>query len=158
MLNSSVNNMLNNTYNNNNLNNTFYNSSSNMNMSNSTVYTTKEKADPFEEAKYLLCKHKTLNQYFTFRFHNFEELTKEEDKVYLEYCKLYDIYINLSNNNPNNFFHMEKNEEYTNIIYTNETYIIFGSFSLFKEVDEVSNLIQSILKSIKSKEAYFYIN
>lgn len=62
--------------------------------------------NPFETCKYLLCKNKALNQYFTHKFDNFDSSNKEENEIIKTYCKLYDMYV--SSNTQNGFFHYEK--------------------------------------------------
>lgn len=115
--------------------------------------------DPFDESKFLICKNRNSGQMFTFRFSNFDRIKHEEKVVLKNYCQLYDIYNsqNLSING-NNFFHYEKNDNFTHVIQVNETYIIFISFNFFKEFDEINHLTNEILKIIKFKEAYFFIN
>jgi hypothetical protein len=116
-------------------------------------------SDPFTSAKYVICKHKVYNQIFTFRFNDFDKITPEEKQVLKSYCKLFDIYNsqNLFINNTN-FFHYEKSEENTHIIQANESYLLFSTFNFFKDFSEINNLTLEILKIIKYKESYFFIN
>ncbi len=64
--------------------------------------------NPFETCKYLLCKNKGLNQYFTHKFDNFGSSIREEHEIINVYCKLYDMYV--SSNTQNGFFHYEKEQ------------------------------------------------
>lgn len=115
--------------------------------------------DPFASAKYIVCKHKIYNQIFTFRFNDFDKITLQEKQVIKSYCKLFDIYNsqNLFINNQN-FFHYEKSEENTHIIQANDSCILFTTFNFFKDFNEINTLTLEILKIIKYKESYFFIN
>ena len=62
----------------------------------------------------------------------------------------------MNNINPNNFFHMEKNEGNTNLIFINENYLIFATLNLFVEYHDVHNIISECVKIIKNKENYFF--
>ncbi len=104
----------------------------------------------------MICKSKSLNQIFSFRFNNFEDCYEEERIILRKYCSLNDLYLNQINNiNQNNFFHLEKNENYTNIIFLSENYIIFATLNLFFEYEEIFNIITDCIKIIKNKECYF---
>lgn len=111
-----------------------------------------------ENVKYLICKCKSNNQYFSFKFNNYELITQEERQVLNSYTSLYDMYKNLTSNNlQNNFFHYVKDELYTNVIHANENYILFVSYSLFCEYEDIYALTIETLKSIKAKESYYFI-
>lgn len=115
--------------------------------------------DAFEEVRYIVCKHKQLNQIFAFRFNDFDKTTEEEKQILISYTSLYDVYNQQNLNiNTNNFFHYDKSERFTHVIQTTENYMLFSSFNLFKEFDEINNLTTEILKVIKMKESYFFIN
>lgn len=64
--------------------------------------------NPFESCKYLVCKNKLYNQYFSHKFDNFDIASKEEIEIIKVYSKLYDMYI--SANSQNGFFHYEKEQ------------------------------------------------
>lgn len=113
--------------------------------------------DPFENIKYMICKSRSLNQIFSFRFDDFEEFNEEQLAIIRNYCCLYDLYQNQMNNiNPNNFFHLEKDENNTNIIFLTDNYIIFATLNLFFEYEEIYNVISECAKVIKGKENYFF--
>jgi len=115
--------------------------------------------DPFETAKFLICKNKATSQFFTFRFDNYSKIKKKDKTVMKYYSNLFDVF-NSQNIplNSNNFFCIEKSSEMTHTIHTNENYILFASFSLFDEFDTINNISTEILKIIKFKESYFFIN
>lgn len=115
--------------------------------------------ESLEEAKYLLCKNKSSNQLFSYKFNNFENTTDEERKIIYKYSELYDILNSKEVHlNENNFFHCGKCEKYTHVILTNDHYILFASFRMFKDFDEVHFICSDIMKVIKQNEANFYIN
>lgn len=114
--------------------------------------------DPFEDVKFLMCKNKVTNQFFTFRFNAYNGISHIEKNVMKCYSNLYDVYT--TNNlplNSNNFFYYEKGENMTHTIHTNENYVLFASFNLFEEYDTIFNLSTEILKIIKYKESHFFI-
>ena len=64
--------------------------------------------NPLEACKYLVCKNKQYNQYFSHKFENFDVASREEIEIINIYCKLFDMYI--SANCQNGFFHYEKDQ------------------------------------------------
>ena len=116
--------------------------------------------DIMENVKFLVCKNKNNNQYFTFKINNYENITEEERSVFTCYSKLYDKLKVSSNSNTcniNSFFHYEKDELYTHAIQTNDNYILFVTFSLFSEFEDVNGMIVELLKSIKLRDTYYFI-
>lgn len=111
--------------------------------------------DPFDKVLYLVCKHKSSNQMFNFRFNQFDRLTETEIKVLKDYAKLYDLY--KQNINVKEFFYYVRDDNLLNTVMVNDSYILFASFNFFSEFDEVNELLLEILKLIKSKEYYFFI-
>jgi hypothetical protein len=115
--------------------------------------------DPFSSVKYLICENKNINQFFTFRFNDFDKITLEENNVIANYCELYDIYKNQNLMiDQSNFFHYVKDENFSHIIQTKENYILFCTFSYFKDFTEINALTSEIIKLIKNKESYFFLN
>jgi hypothetical protein len=105
----------------------------------------------------MICKSKSQGQIFSFRFNDYENITKEEEKLLKNYCILYDLYNNQMNNiNLNNFFHIEKTNDNTNVIFVTDNYIIFSTLNFFYEYEDVFNIITDCVKMIKSKENYFF--
>jgi hypothetical protein len=105
----------------------------------------------------MICKSKSQGQIFSFRFNDYENITKEEEKLLKNYCGLYDLYNNQMNNiNSNNFFHIEKTNDNTNVIFVTENYIVFATLNFFYEYEDVFNIITDCIKMIKSKENYFF--
>jgi hypothetical protein len=115
--------------------------------------------DPFDNVKYLICKHKTFNQYFTFRFNEYDMITKIEKQIIKSYSELYDVYLSQTFPiNTNNFFYYKKSDTLTHTIDTSENYILFATFSLFDDFDSIHTTLTEILKIIKYKESHFFIN
>jgi hypothetical protein len=131
-----------------------------MNMKKRKTISKKEiqQMDTFEDTKYLICKQKKDNQICSFRFNNFDNLTDEEFEVLEAYSKLHDIYKQSNIGiNKKDFFYFSKNENFLHTIIANENFILFSSFNFFKEFEEVSELLNEILKTIKTNENYFFI-
>jgi len=116
-----------------------------------------EPLDITENVKFLVCRNKSNNQYFTFKVNNYENITEEERSVFNSYSKLYDMLKSSYVTNPNNFFHYEKDECFTHTIHTNDNYILFVSFNLFSEFEDINSMTLELLKSIKLKESYYFI-
>jgi hypothetical protein len=114
-----------------------------------------QQLDQFDEVKYMFCNHKQTNQVFSFRFNHFDDLTDDEEIILKAYSKLFDVY--KQNIGSANFMYYIKNENYLHTITTNESFILFSTFNFFKEYDEVSELLNEILKTIKTNENYFFI-
>jgi len=114
--------------------------------------------DIMENVKFLVCRNKLNNQYFTFKINNYENITEEERSVFNCYSKLFDTLKNPSNLiNINSYFHYEKDDLYTHSIQTTDNYIIFVSFSLFCEFEDINSMITELLKSIRLRETYYFI-
>ncbi len=118
--------------------------------------------DPLGHTKYMICKHKALNQFITYKINTFDKMTFEQNNIITYYCELFDLYNSNTNNNSlinqNNFFHYQKNENMTNVIHTTSDYILFATFNFFKEFDLINTITTEILKLIKTKEMNFFIS
>ena len=66
--------------------------------------------------------------------------------------------MNTNTINVDNYFHIEKDIKYTHGIYVTDTYVIFGTFNIFKSNEEVYELLKNISKLIKSHDSNFFIN
>ena len=118
------------------------------------------KNDPFLKIKYGLIKNKKSGQFFTINIPNNDELTPKERYIYNIYIKLFDVYKSMNSTNiyVNNFFYIEKDNKYSHGIYVTGFFIIFGSFNLFKDNEEILELLKEINKILKTSENDFFIN
>ena len=66
--------------------------------------------------------------------------------------------MNSTNIYVNNFFYIEKDNKYSHGIYVTGYFIIFGSFNLFKDNEEILELLKEINKILKTSENDFFIN
>ena len=116
--------------------------------------------DPLIKLKFGLIKNKLFAQYFTINFSNSDELSSNEKCIYSKYVRLYDMFNSMNTNtiNVDNYFHIEKDQKYTHGIYVTDTYVIFGTFNLFKSNEEIVELLKEIAKLIKSHDNNFFIN
>ena len=117
------------------------------------------KNDPLLKMNYGIINHRIYSQYFTVNLHSHDQLTKEEKYILKSYIKLYDYYVIFSKNmnNPDNFYHIEKDNRFSHGMYVNDTYIIFGTFNLFKPNDEIVEVLKDSLKLIKQYESNFFV-
>ena len=117
------------------------------------------KNDPLLKMNYGIINHRIYSQYFTVNLHSHDQLTKEEKYILKSYIKLHDYYITFSKNmnNPDNFYHIEKDNRFSHGMYVNDTYIIFGTFNLFKPNDEIVEVLKDSLKLIKQYETNFFV-
>ena len=118
------------------------------------------KNDPLLKMNYGIIHHKSNTQFFTVNMHSHDHLTKEEKYVLKSYIKLYDYYLSFSKNltNPDNFYHIEKDNRFSHGLFVNENYIIFGTFNLFKPNDEITEVLKDSAKLIKQYESNFFIS
>ena len=118
------------------------------------------KNDPLLKMNYGIIHHKANTQFFTVNMHSHDHLTKEEKYVLKSYIKLYDYYLSFSKNltNPDNFYHIEKDNRFSHGLFVNENYIIFGTFNLFKPNDEIKEVLKDSAKLIKQYESNFFIS
>ncbi len=115
------------------------------------------KGNIFDDVICGLCKHRQLNQFFPIKINNnFRNITKSEKVLLNEYNILFDK-LHLYTFEKDNFFLVEKGEDYTNAIMQNENYILICSFNFFIEFDEVSMKMNNILKQIKKNENKYFI-
>jgi len=115
--------------------------------------------DPLIKMKFGLIKHKILGQFFTVNLPNLEELSAKQKYIFEKYIKLYDMFnsMNSITVNADNYFHIEKDSKYTHGILCNDTYVILGTFNIFKSNEEVCSLLKEIAKVIKANESNFFI-
>ena len=66
--------------------------------------------------------------------------------------------MNTNTINVDNYFHVEKDNKYTHGIYVTDTYVILGTFNLFKSNEEVCALLKDLAKLIKSHDSNFFVN
>ena len=118
------------------------------------------KNDPLLKMNYGVLQHRINSQFFTINMHSHDKLNREEKYVLKSYIKLYDFYISFSKNlnNPDNFYHIEKDNKFSHGIYVNENFIIFGTFNLFKPNDEITEILKECAKLIKNYESNFFIS
>ena len=71
----------------------------------------------------------------------------------------YDMFNSLSTNtiNIDNYFHIEKDNNYTHGILVTDTYVILGTYNVFKSNIEVCQLLKETAILIKSNESNFFV-
>ena len=116
--------------------------------------------DPLIKMKFGLIKNKLLGQFFTINFSNCEELTNIEKSIMNEYIKLYDMFNSMNTNtiNVDNYFHIEKDSKYSHGILVTDTFIIIGTYNVFKSKEEICNLLKEAAKLIKMFESNFFVS
>ena len=118
------------------------------------------KNDPLLKMNYGIIQHRINSQFFTINLHSHDHLTREEKYILKCYIKLFDFYTSFCKNlnNPDNFYHIEKDNKFSHGIYINETFIIFGTFNLFKPNYEISEILKESAKLVKQYETNFFIS
>jgi hypothetical protein len=118
------------------------------------------KNDPLLKMNYGIVHHRINSQFFTVNLHSHDHLTREEKYVLKTYIKLFDYYSSFSKNlnNPDNFYHIEKDNKFSHGIYINENFIVFGTFNLFKPNYEISETLKESAKLAKQYETNFFIS
>ena len=118
------------------------------------------KNDPLLKMNYGIVHHRINSQFFTVNLHSHDHLTREEKYVLKTYIKLFDYYSSFIKNlnNPDNFYHIEKDNKFSHGIYINENFIVFGTFNLFKPNYEISETLKESAKLAKQYETNFFIS
>ena len=110
---------------------------------------------------YGICQHMKLNQFFLINFNsNYHNISKEEKRVLKEYINLIDKYYECGEGgkNKDGFYYYEKGKTFTNVIQIQGGLMLIASFSFFIEYEEVSKKMKELMKQIKEKENYYFIN
>ena len=117
------------------------------------------KNDPFMKLNYGIILHRINSQYFSINIHSYDSLTKEEKYIMKSYIKLYDYFISFKNLNVgDNFYHIEKDNKFSHGIYVTETYIILGTFNVFKPTNEINDAFEELLKLVKKYENNLFVS
>ena len=75
------------------------------------------------------------------------------------YIKLYDYYVSFKNlSNENHFLHIEKDNKFSHGIYVTETYIILGTFNVFKPTNEIYEVLKDLVKIAKQNENNLFVS
>ena len=117
------------------------------------------KNDPILKLNYGIIHHRINSQYFSVNLHSYSCLTKEEKYIMKTYIKLYDYFCNFKNlNSSENFFHIEKDYKFSHGIYVTETFIIFGTFNVFKPTNEINDVFKELVKISKQYENNLFVS
>ena len=111
----------------------------------------------FEGIKYGVILNKKLRQYILLNFGmDFRTLDKLEKKLIHEYNILYDK-ANEQVNETEEFFFIEKSEEFVNVIEVNESFLIICSYNFFSDYDEIGKKTKDLIKYMKKNETKHFI-
>ena len=111
----------------------------------------------FEGIKYGVILNKKLRQYILLNFGmDFRTLDKLEKKLIHEYNILYDK-ANEQINENEEFFFIEKSEEFVNVIEVNENFLIICSYNFFSDYDEIGKRTKDLIKYMKKNENKHFI-
>ena len=111
----------------------------------------------FEGIKYGVILNKKLRQYILLNFGmDFRTLDKLEKKLIHEYNILYDK-ANEEVNENEEFFFIEKSEEFVNVIEVNENFLIICSYNFFSDYDEIGKRTKDLIKYMKKNENKHFI-
>ena len=111
----------------------------------------------FEGIKYGVILNKKLRQYILLNFDmDFRTLDKLEKKLIHEYNILYDK-ANEQVNETEEFFFIEKSEEFVNVIEVNESFLIICSYNFFSDYDEIGKKTKDLIKYMKKNESKHFI-
>ena len=115
--------------------------------------------DLFDEANYIACKNKTLNQCVTKGFDDYDNERKQlEKRIKLEFVNLYEKIISNLDKKSSFIIEMNKATSSNLAVYESDNLILFASFSYFKDMNDIQNIMNSIMKQIKTNlEQYFCV-
>ena len=116
--------------------------------------------DLFDEANYICVRHKILNQSFTKGFNDYDIVSNEEIKVMHSFYDLYEAYLTSHKKSSGNFFYYEASDETNsnNCVLECESFILFASISLFKNLEEINNILNGIANQIKLSMLQYFID
>lgn len=107
-----------------------------------------------------IVKNKISSQFLTVNLHSYNKMNKNEKYILKSYIKLYDAYLNLKQDsiNQDNYFEIMKDYKFSHGIFINETYVLFGTFDLFKPNDEIFDIFKESVKLVKQNETNLFIS
>ena len=111
-----------------------------------------------DKVKYGVILNKKYNQYIMINFGmDYRNYNKKEKNLIHKYHQIYDIYNNYKEKDKDEYYYIEKSNNYNNIIYVNESFIIICSFNFFSDIEEINKNCKEILKYFKKHENRYFI-
>ena len=111
----------------------------------------------FEGIKYGVVLNKKLKQYILLNFNmDFRVLNKLEKKLIHEYNILYDK-ANEEINENEEFFYIQKSDDFVNVIEVNENFLIICSYNFFSDYEEIGKKTKDLIKYMKKNENKYFI-
>ena len=114
----------------------------------------------FDKVKYGVVLSRKYNQYIMVNFGmDYRNYDKKEKNLIHKYHKIYDIYNNYKEkeNNKDEFYYIEKSNNYYNVIQVNEYFILICSFNFFNGIEDIFKKCKKILKYLKKYENKYFI-
>ena len=110
----------------------------------------------FDGVKYGVILNKKLKQYILLNFDmDFRIFDKIQKKLLYEYNILYDKANEVNENEE--FFYAQKNDDFLNVIDTNENFLCIFSYNFFNDYENIGKKTKEILKYIKKNEHKYFI-
>lgn len=111
----------------------------------------------FDGIKYGVVLNKKLGQYILFNFDmDFRVYNKFQKKLIHEYNILFDK-ANEEINNNEDFFFIQKTQDFVNVIESNENFLCICSYNFLSDYDEIGKKIKDLLKYLKKNEHKHFI-
>ena len=111
----------------------------------------------FDGIKYGVVLNKKLGQYILFNFDmDFRVYDKFQKKLIHEYNILFDK-ANEEINNNEEFFFIQKTQDFVNVIESNENFLCICSYNFLSDYDEIGKKIKDLLKYLKKNEHKHFI-
>ena len=114
----------------------------------------------FDKVKYGVVLNRKYNQYIMINFGmDYRNYDKKEKNLIHKYHQIYDIYNNYKEkeNNKDEFYYIEKSNNYYNVIQVNEYFILICSFNFFNGIEDIFKKCKEILKYLKKYENKYFI-
>ena len=118
----------------------------------------------FNKVKYGVVFNKKYNQYIMLNFGmDYRNYDKKEKNLLHKYHQIYDIYINCTkekdnNKDRDNYYYIEKSNNYYNVILVNDPFILICSFSFFSgDIEDLFKRSREIIKYLKKYENKYFI-
>ena len=128
------------------------------NTHNNLEKTTTATVSILDKVKYGVILNKKYSQYIMINFGmDYRNYNQKEKNLIHKYHQIYDIYNNYKEKDKDEFYYIEKSNNYNNAIYVNEFFIIICSFNFFSNIEEIYKNCKDILKYFKKQENKYFI-
>lgn len=110
----------------------------------------------FDEFEFLAIRHKTLSQSYVKGFNISDNITKYEKEVMNDIYNAFDEF-QTRKDVKTSFFRVLTKKSYQICSFESDQFIIFGSITVFKDVEEIYNYLNDVAKQVKNNLGQYFI-